>query len=111
MKFGLKENVIERISHVFSTAEQVEEAILYGSRAKGNFKNGSDIDIVLKGKGLTLQVMNQIGTGLDDLLLPYMFDVSVYSRISDPDLLDHIRRVGVIFYQKKKEDQKKVGAR
>ncbi len=111
MKFGLKENVIEQIHQVFSTAEQVEEAILYGSRAKGNFKNGSDIDIVLKGRGLTLQVMNQIGTRLDDLLLPYMFDVSVHSRISDPDLLDHIRRIGVIFYQKKKEDQKKVSAR
>lgn len=105
MKYGLKESVIEKIHQVFSSIAQVEEAILYGSRAKGNFRNGSDIDIVLKGKGLNLQVMNQIGSKLDDLLLPYMLDVSVYNQISDPDLLDHIRRVGIIFYQKKLMDQ------
>ena len=108
MKFGLKENVIEKIQQVFSSTAQVEEVILYGSRAKGNFRKGSDIDIVVKGKGLTLQVMNQISTGLDDLLLPYMFDVSVYSKISDPNLLDHIRRVGVIFYRKQVKGLKMV---
>ncbi len=105
MKFGLKEHIIDKIQQVFSSVSQVEEAILYGSRAKGNFRNGSDIDLVLKGKGLDLRVMNQLSEQLDDLLLPYMLDISVYRQISDPDLLDHIRRVGVIFYQKKLEDQ------
>ena len=105
MKFGLKEHIIDKIQQVFSSVSQVEEAILYGSRAKGNFRNGSDIDLVLKGKGLDLRVMNQLSEQLDDLLLPYMLDLSVYKQISDPDLLDHIRRVGVIFYQKKLKDQ------
>jgi len=85
----------------------VEEAILYGSRAKENFRNGSDIDLVLKGKGLDLRVMNQLSEKLDDLLLPYMLDISVYRQISDPDLLEHIRRVGVIFYQKREEEQER----
>lgn len=105
MKFGLKDNVIDRILQVFSSFSQVEEAILYGSRAKGNFRNGSDIDLVLKGKELDLRVMNQLSEKLDDLLLPYTLDVSIYRQITDPDLLDHISRVGVIFYQKNLKDQ------
>ena len=105
MKFGLKEHIIDKIQQVFSSVSQVEEAILYGSRAKGNFRSGSDIDLVLKGKGLDLRMMNRLSEKLDDLLLPYMLDISVYKQISDPDLLDYIRRVGVIFYQKKLKDQ------
>lgn len=111
MRFGLKEKDIEKIHQVFSSVSQVEEAILYGSRAKGNFRNGSDIDIVLKGKELDLRLMNQLSVKLDDLLLPYMLDLSVYKQISDPDLLDHIRRVGVIFYQKKLKDRKIIDIR
>jgi len=100
MRFGLKEKDIGKILRVFSSVPQVDEAILYGSRAKGNFRNGSDIDLVLKGKDLDLRLMNQISEKLDDLLLPYMLDVSVYTQISDPDLLEHIKRIGVVFYQK-----------
>jgi predicted nucleotidyltransferase len=99
MRFGLKEEVIHRIQEVLSAFPQVEEAILYGSRAMGNFRPGSDIDLTLKGKGLDLSVMNEIAMRLDDLLLPYLFDLSVYKHIHDDDLLDHIARVGIIFYK------------
>jgi len=109
MKFGLTEHVIDKLLQVFSSVAQVEEAILYGSRAKGNFRNGSDIDLVLKGKNLDLQVMNKLSEQLDDLLLPYTLDVSVYKQITDPDLLDHIRRVGVLFYKKKLKDPSRQG--
>jgi len=103
-RFGLKESVIERICDVFSRHPQVEKAILYGSRAKGNYKNGSDIDLTLNGGAdLTLQVLYKIMDELDDLLLPYTFDLSIFHQISDPDVIDHIRRVGVVFYEKKTE--------
>ena len=46
MKFGLKEKTITDIQSVFATVPEIEKAIIYGSRAKGNFKNGSDIDIL-----------------------------------------------------------------
>jgi len=100
MKFGLKETTIEKICAVLAGFPQVEKAVLYGSRAKGNYKNGSDIDLTLHGKDLTLNVLYKIDDELDDLLLPYTFDLSIFERLSDPDFIDHIQRVGVVFYQR-----------
>ena len=100
MKFGLKETTIEKICSVFAGFPQIEKAVLYGSRAKGNYKNGSDIDLTLHGKDLTLNVLYKIDEELDDLLLPYTFDLSIFERLSDPDFIDHIQRVGVVFYQR-----------
>ena len=100
LRFGLKETTIEKISAVFAGFPQVEKAVLYGSRAKGNYKNGSDIDLTLHGKDLTLNVLYKIDEELDDLLLPYTFDLSIFERLSDPDFIDHIQRVGVVFYQR-----------
>lgn len=96
MRFGLEENTINNIIAVFSGFPEVQEVILYGSRAKGNFKNGSDIDIVVKGDDVDLTVINNISLKLDDLYLPYTFDISVYSQIDNPGLLDHIDRVGIV---------------
>jgi predicted nucleotidyltransferase len=98
MSYGLEDITLQKIKSVFSNFPQIEQAILYGSRAKGNFRPGSDIDITLKGDGLTLAVMNEIGLRLDDLLLPYFIDLSVYSHIKEADLLEHIERVGIEVY-------------
>lgn len=102
MKFGLKEEVIDKINSVFAKYPQVEEAVLYGSRAKGNFKTGSDLDLVLKGDQLNPNVVNKIHLEIDDLLLPYSFDISALNQISNPDLLYHIKRRGAVFYSSKK---------
>lgn len=98
MLYGLSKETIEKINLVFHHFDEIEAAILYGSRAKGNFKPGSDIDLVLKGERLNLFVLNRISLELDDLLLPYTFDVSIYHNIDNPDLKDHIALVGIIFY-------------
>ena len=100
MQYGLNEETVTKIIDVLSKYQEVEEALLYGSRAKGVFKPGSDIDLALKGGNLNLHVLNKIDLDLDDLLLPYTFDISIYHQISNPDLIEHIERVGVIFYQK-----------
>jgi predicted nucleotidyltransferase len=101
MKYGLKEAVVRKIRAVFARHPQVEKAVLYGSRAKGNYKNGSDIDLTLYGNTeLTLKVLNKIGDELDDLLLPYTIDLSIFRDISDPDVIEHIKSVGVMFYEK-----------
>ncbi len=105
-RFGLPESTIERICSVFARHPQVEKAILYGSRAKGNYRSGSDIDLTLCGGAeLTLPVLAGIMNELDDLLLPYTIDLSVLAGIDDPDVVDHIRRVGIIFYVKGAETQ------
>lgn len=96
--YGLKEKHINAIIDVFKKYPEIEQAILYGSRAKGNYRNGSDIDLSLKGKNLTLSLLFKIETKLDDLLLPYKIDLSIYHKIENPDLINHIKRVGIIFY-------------
>lgn len=99
MKYGLKEATIEKICAILTHYPQVEQAILYGSRAKGNYKHGSDIDLTLCGRAdLTLHVLYRIMDELDDLLLPYTIDLSIFSDINDPDVIDHIQRVGAVFY-------------
>jgi len=100
MRFGLEENVIERINAVFSFFPEIEQVVLYGSRAKGNYKIGSDIDLTLKGKELNLTLLNAVDTKIDDLLLPYLFDISIFDQISNPDLVNHIERVGKLIYEK-----------
>lgn len=95
---GLSPEVFERIIAVFSRYPQISEVVLYGSRAKGTYQPGSDIDLSLKGRQLNLQILNKIANQLDDLLLPYMIDLSIYSQIENQDLLDHIDRVGQIIY-------------
>lgn len=101
MKYGLSPSTVEKIHAVLHDYPQVEKAILYGSRAKGNYRTGSDIDLVLQGGAdLTLNVLYQILNELDDLLLPYTLDLSIYDQIDDPDVVAHIERVGVPFYEK-----------
>ncbi len=102
MKFGLKESTIEKISGVFAKYPEVEKVIVYGSRAKGNFKNGSDIDLTMQGGRLTHQLLLKLMGELDDLLLPYKIDLSIFENIGNPDLVAHIRRVGVTFYEQPK---------
>ncbi len=101
MKYGLSEDTIKRIHHVFAVYGIIESAILYGSRAIGNFREGSDIDLTLTGKELDLQTLNAVSNDLDDLLLPYKFDLSIFRTLKNKDILDHIHRVGVLFYRKK----------
>ncbi len=101
LRFGLKEPIIQQICNVLSRYPQVEKAILYGSRAKGTYRNGSDIDLTLIGtEDLNWDVLHRIMDEIDDLLLPYAFDLSIFRHISDPDVIDHILRVGKVFYEK-----------
>ena len=100
MKFGLKDYIIEKIQTIFIKYPKLEKVIIYGSRAKGNYRNGSDIDITLKGNGLDLEIQNKIALEIDDLYLPYKFDISIFKQIDNQNLKDHIKRVGKVFYEK-----------
>jgi uncharacterized protein len=101
MDIGLKNIEIEKINKVFSKYPEVKETILYGSRAKGNFKPYSDIDFTVKGDNINFSIISKIEDDLDDLLLPFKIDLSIFRQISNPDLVEHINRVGKIFYEKK----------
>jgi predicted nucleotidyltransferase len=100
MNHGLPPATIHKIRAVLSRYPQVEQAILYGSRAKGTYKRGSDIDLTLRGTSLTLSLLYQILDELDNLFLPYTLDISIFNSIQDAEVLEHIQRVGVPFYRR-----------
>jgi len=97
--FGLKQQHIDAIRKCFAEYPQIEQVIIYGSRAKGNYKTGSDIDLTITGD-LDYKSLLQLENQLDDLLLPYKIDLSLKHKINNPDLLKHIEWVGKIFYDK-----------
>ncbi len=100
--FGLSVDTLRCIKKLFSKFPKIQKVILYGSRAKGNYEKGSDIDITLIGKGLTLDnSIYPLMKELDELYLPYKFDISILNQLENTDLIDHILRVGKTFYQKK----------
>lgn len=98
MKFGLPETVIQRIQGVFASHPAVREVLVYGSRAKGNFREGSDIDLTIQGT-VDTDELDQIETELEDLVLAWTIDLSVYDNLDNPALVDHINRVGACIYK------------
>ena len=95
MKYGLKQEVIEGITNAFQKVKTIEKVVLYGSRAKGNYRNGSDIDIVLFGKNLTLDnSVYPLMEELEELYLPYSFDISIFNHIDNENLIEHINSIG-----------------
>ena len=98
--YGLKATDIHKVRSVLEQFRMVEKAVIYGSRALGNFKNGYDIDLTLYGENLDLSTLFQIENQLDDLLLPYFIDLSIFDRIENAQLKDHIFRNGKSFYER-----------
>jgi predicted nucleotidyltransferase len=100
MNHGLSPATVAKICGVFARFPSVEKVVLYGSRAKGTSKPGSDIDLTLLGDSLTSAELGAIADELDDLLLPYQIDLSIFHQIDHERLRDHIERVGLVFYEK-----------
>ena len=98
--FGLSGDTWLQIRQTLAQYPQIEQAILYGSRAKGNYKPGSDIDLTLKGAQLDMGSLGDIEQSLDDLLLPYEIDLSLYAQLNHAELTEHIDRVGQVIYQR-----------
>ncbi|MFL9811802.1 nucleotidyltransferase domain-containing protein [Stutzerimonas sp. VN223-3] len=102
-RFGLPARAIDKLNDVFQGWPQIQRVVLYGSRAKGNFQAGSDIDLTIEADALSLSQLLALENQIDELLLPWMVDLSLKRHIDNPALLDHIRRVGVPFYTRHDE--------
>ena len=100
LQFGLEQLDIDNIIAILKQTDEVESAILFGSRAIGTNREGSDIDIALKGKLVSHQNLLDILIALDNLDLPYKFDIIIYSKIKEPALIEHIKRVGKMLFRK-----------
>ncbi|MCC6127711.1 MAG: nucleotidyltransferase domain-containing protein [Chlamydiae bacterium] len=98
--FGLRSKDIDLIVEVLQRHPDVEEAIIFGSRAMGNHKPGSDVDVALKGN-LNSDTSTDIAVELNERMpLPYKFDIIAYHTISHKPFIDHIDRYGKILYKK-----------
>lgn len=95
VRFGIKDQYWKSILTIIRANPKVEQVILFGSRALGSFKPGSDIDLCLKGEQITQADLTQFLVSLDELDLPWVVDLVIFSQISNPDLRDHIERVGI----------------
>jgi predicted nucleotidyltransferase len=100
IQHGLNPLTLARIIGVLSHFPEVERAVLFGSRAKGTHRPGSDIDLALVGHALDWRKLGQIEDVLDDLLLPYRFSLIEFGDKTDPDVAAHIRRVGWNLYDR-----------
>ena len=97
-RFGLSATTLDKLSSVFARHNAIKTVLIYGSRAKGNYRNGSDIDLSIKGDEISFAEFMQIEDQIDDLMLPYTVDLSQYQHIGNADLIAHIDRVGVEIY-------------
>ncbi len=98
--FGLSQSSMAILTDIFSQNQQVEKVILYGSRAKGNFNNRSDIDLVVIGNQLNRHIVGKIISEVNDSNCPHTVDIQILVNIKNQDLSQHIARVGQIFYEK-----------
>ena len=101
MNFGLRQQDLDEIIRTLEKFPLVEEAIIFGSRAKGTFKKGSDIDIAIKGKGIDHELVASLSFLLnEESAMPYFFDIVHFEEISEKELIAHINRVGQCLFSR-----------
>ena len=96
--FGLSAETLDKLNSVFAQHSAIDTVLIYGSRAKGNYRAGSDIDLTIKGGEISFTELMQIENQIDDLMLPYTVDLSQYKLLVNAELIAHIERVGVEIY-------------
>ncbi|MBQ3691253.1 MAG: nucleotidyltransferase domain-containing protein [Bacteroidales bacterium] len=99
--YGLTDRELALMDSYFSQIANLEKVILYGSRAKGNYKKFSDVDITLLGKEIGVSDLFKLQDLLYESDLPYMYDVSLFKSLTNPDLIDHINRKGIVLWERK----------
>lgn len=100
MKYGFKNDIIDNLNLIFANFEDINRVILFGSRAKGNYKLGSDIDLALIGENLNQKSVFRLQDKIEELNLIYKIDLVLVNKIDNKELLEHINRVGIVIYNK-----------
>lgn len=105
-EFGLSEAAMDIIREIYGRFPRIARVIAYGSRAKGTFREGSDIDMtVIADEGFTQDDLRHVADAFDDSMLPYLVDISIFAELKSPELKDHIRRRGKVLYERGAADR------
>ena len=99
MKFGLSDTVIKELQDVFRRHANIKRVLIFGSRSKGNYRAGSDIDLAVVGKDIDYNLLLTIQCEIDDLEMLYSIDLLDYQKQKGTPIGDHIDRVGQVFYE------------
>lgn len=98
--FGLPTGDLNAIINVVASVDNVQRAVVYGSRAKGNYRPNSDIDIMLFGDSLTFSDIVTVADRLDDLLLPWQIDITARNRVFNSDFIEQVDRYGKVIFNR-----------
>jgi predicted nucleotidyltransferase len=102
MEFGLSQKYIDILLSIFKEYLHSGKVIIYGSRVKGNYIPQSDVDLVIKGsESNNRQNLAEIMEAIEDSDLPYLVDIQYFENIKNNELIEHINRIGKLFYSKK----------
>jgi len=99
-KFGINESSIDILYTIFSKYEQVKEVVLYGSRAKGNYHDRSDVDMVICNSQIDRHVLGQIILEINNNNFPHIIDIQLFDNLKNKKLIEHILRVGKTLYKR-----------
>ena len=99
IKFGLSDTVIKELQGVFRRHANIKKVLIFGSRSKGNYREGSDVDLAVIGDGVDYRQLLDIQCEIDDLELLYSVDLLDYDKQKGTPIGQHIDRVGQIFYE------------
>ncbi|WP_227762237.1 nucleotidyltransferase family protein [Zhaonella formicivorans] len=101
MSFGLTKEDMVFIVSAIGQFNEIKKAVIFGSRAKGNYKPGSDVDIAIFGDGITFDTLSRLHAILEEESpMPYFFDIVDYSHLTHTELKEHIERVGKIIFER-----------
>src|SRR5690606_34756608 len=102
MRFGLPEDIITKLNEVFEVNAKVDKALIFGSRAKGNYRSDSDIDIAIKGADITLDDILKMQVEFEEKGIKYKIDLVDYHTVKEEALIEHVDRVGIEMYRRLK---------
>ncbi len=103
-KYGLTERDMKTIISIFNSYPEVRQVNLFGSRAKGNYRFGSDVDLAIMNKGVNAKTLTKLRIEFEDSSLPYKIDLVDFTKLKKQEFIDHIQRVGVPFYRDRKKE-------
>jgi len=108
-KFGLTERDMATIHSIFESYPEVKTVLIFGSRAKGNYRLGSDVDLAIMNEGVSLKRLAQMRRDFEESSLPYIMDLVDFTKVDHLEFIDHINRVGIPFYLKNEKNRNRIG--